>query len=272
MAKMDLEGVVEEISNRLCRFLSVTKKNVVGKKSNFFIEPKFCKINVDDIIKMTGTGKPWRGDIKVVTAHGEQYWIESVVHPNFDSKFNLIGYTNIIQDITDKKAVEVLSITDALTKIHNRRHYDDVIEREIKLAQRNDVSLVFAMIDIDFFKEFNDHYGHAAGDRALVKVAAVLKKSMNRPNDYVFRLGGEEFGLLFSDIDIDKAEALLENIRANIEGLRIKHIASDVNEFLTISIGAFVDTKNTLSSNDIYTNADKLLYKAKDSRNTVVIR
>lgn len=271
IAKMDLDGVIEDISERLCRYLNETKKEMMGKQSNFFIDPQFCTTNISDIYKIAGTKKAWQGDIKLANGHGREQWIDSTVHPNLDSNFNLIGYTNIMQDITDKKEVEILSITDGLTKLNNRRHYNEMIEKEILRARRNDVPLVFTMIDIDFFKKFNDHYGHAAGDNALVRVAGVLKKSLNRAGDYVFRLGGEEFGLLFSDVNIEKAEILLENIRASIEGLRIEHAKSDVNDYLTISIGAVVDVENALGSSDIYPRADKLLYKAKTNRNTVIV-
>lgn len=272
IAKMDLTGVIEDISNRLCHFLNMTKKEMIGKQSNFFIDPAFCTTNISDVYKTVGTEKTWQGEIKLINEHGKQQWIYSTVHPNLDSNFNLIGYINIIQDITSKKEVEIISITDSLTKLNNRRHYDEMIEKEILRARRNNVPLVFTMIDIDFFKNFNDHYGHAAGDSALVRVAKILNKSLNRASDYAFRLGGEEFGLLFSDVDRKAAEVLLEDIRANIEGLRIEHAKSDVNEYLTISIGAVVDTENALESSDIYLSADKLLYKAKANRNTVVVR
>jgi diguanylate cyclase (GGDEF)-like protein len=127
------------------------------------------------------------------------------------------------------------------------------------------------MIDIDCFKKFNDQYGHAAGDSALVRVAGVLQQSMKRPNDYVFRLGGEEFGLLFSDTNIKKTKVFLEEIRTKIEGLNIQHVACDVSEFVTISAGAIIDTENTLEKSDLYNKADELLYKAKSDRNKIVV-
>lgn len=271
MAKMDLHGVIEDISNQLCRYLKITKKEMKGKQSNFFIDPKLCFINTDDIYNMTETGKAWQGEIELLNSHGEHYWIDSVVHPNFDSNSGLTGYTNIIQDITDRKALEMLSITDSLTKLSNRRHFDDMIGKEIKISRKNGVSLVFAMIDIDFFKRFNDHYGHHAGDIALIKVAGALRKSLNYPNGYVFRIGGEEFGILFSGVDIKKTEIFLEKIRAVVENLRIEHVESDVSDFVTVSLGAVIDTENVLESSDIYIKADELLYKAKLSRNKVVV-
>jgi len=268
MAKLDKNGVIRDISNHLCRFLGATKNEVIGQQADFFINDNRSEVQPENIFKIASTGKIWEGEIRRVSADGVVQWIHSVVHPELDKNYIVQGYTNIINDVTDQE----LSITDTLTGLHNRRYFDKVIEKEIRVANRNKTSITFSVIDIDYFKRYNDHYGHPAGDSALIKVAQVLKQSLRRPNDYAFRLGGEEFGIIVVDLNTEQTSEFLETIRKRVEALEIEHSESDVCEYLTISIGAHVNQgRNISDSNQLYVEADQALYEAKNKRNHVVV-
>jgi diguanylate cyclase (GGDEF)-like protein len=122
------------------------------------------------------------------------------------------------------------------------------------------------MLDIDYFKQYNDTYGHIEGDFALKSVAKVLKDSLKRPGDFVFRLGGEEFGVLLSDTDESNSARLARDICDAVRGREIKHENSKVNELVTISIGvACCVADDALNDEILITRADEMLYKAKDS-------
>lgn len=272
MAKLDKKGAVIDISNSLCRYLRVTKKEMQGQKVNFFINDESYGIKPEDILRIASTGKTWEGEIPRKTDSGDIQWIHSMVHPDLDHDYNVQGYTNIIDDITDRKAVEELSVTDMLTSLYNRRYFDYVIEKEIRVAHRNKTSLALAVIDIDFFKKYNDEYGHPEGDNVLMNVAHVLKNSLKRPNDYAFRLGGEEFGIIISITDMEQARRFFNSLRSRIEALEIEHAGSDISKFLTVSIGAHISIKGALmNSNQMYLKADEALYRAKQRRNFVVV-
>ncbi len=272
MARLDTKANILDITNELCRYLGETKSELIGQPGNFFITKGHGTIKPEEILKIASSGKAWEGDIHRLSAAGDSQWIYSSVLPDLDENYIINGYTNIISDITDRKAIEELSITDNMTNLYNRRHYDDVIEREIKIARRQDTYLALAIVDVDYFKKYNDHYGHPEGDTVLIKVAQTLKQALNRPNDYVFRLGGEEFGLLFSDLDAEHAMEFLDNIRSAVENLKIKHDYSDVNEWLTISTGASLyKGSNIPDGHQLYVAADAALYKAKEQRNNVVL-
>jgi diguanylate cyclase (GGDEF)-like protein/PAS domain S-box-containing protein len=272
MAKLDKKGVIVDISNHLCRYFGVSKNEMIGGQSGFFINDEKGTTQPANILKITSTGKIWEGEICRLSAEGRVQWIHSVVHPELDENYEVQGYTNIIHDVTDHKAVEELSITDTLTGLYNRRHFDNVIEKEIRISNRNKMTLTFAVIDLDYFKKYNDHYGHPAGDDVLIKVAQVFKQSMRRPNDYIFRLGGEEFGVIFSGLDIKQSFEFLEIIRNKIEKLNIEHCESDVSQFMTISLGAYLSSgPNIPDSNQLYIKADEALYVAKSQRNCVVV-
>jgi diguanylate cyclase (GGDEF)-like protein/PAS domain S-box-containing protein len=272
MAKFDLNGTVLDISNKLCRFLCVTKNEIIGKKSPFFITDKMSGVQPEDILSTASTGTRWQGDLCIEDNHGISKWIHSSIYPELNTDYNVCGYSNIIQDISDRKAIEELSITDPLTKLHNRRHFDQVMEKELRLAARNQQPITLAIVDIDYFKKYNDHYGHPAGDQALIKVAHVFAQSLQRPNDYVFRLGGEEFGFIFSDFSTEESYTLLETIKKRIEMLKIEHQESDVSDYMTISIGARISSNDhRLDSNQLYIKADEALYQAKVKRNHVIV-
>jgi len=195
-----------------------------------------------------------------------------MIHPELDENYNVCSYSNIIQDISDRKAIEEISITDPLTKLYNRRYFDQTLEKELRLAARNKSSVTLAIIDIDYFKKYNDCYGHPAGDQALVQISQAFSQSLNRPNDYIFRLGGEEFGFIFSDFDREKTLYFLNQIKSQIEKIHIAHSDSKTGEYMTISIGAHIScSDNRLDSSELYIKADEALYQAKLKRNTVVV-
>lgn len=172
--------------------------------------------------------------------------------------------------IAEQKLQE-LSIKDELTSLYNRRYFNQIITKILNSAKREKRNVGFAVLDIDYFKQYNDNYGHLAGDEVLKKVAKVLISSLQRGNDYSFRLGGEEFGILFKGLNSDEAYKFIDNIRKNIEELKIEHAYSKAGNFLTASFGVVVKNAAYIKDeNQLYKEADELLYKAKDNgRNRV---
>lgn len=182
----------------------------------------------------------------------------------------LIESTETLQHLNLK--LEQASYTDSLTAMYNRRYFNLVYEKEFKRALRSEKPFIFMMLDIDFFKQYNDTYGHLQGDVALQAVAKVLKTTLQRPGDYPFRLGGEEFGVIITDTDCLNGRQMGEMIRANIEALKIEHRGSKIAETLTVSIGAICVVPTVHMGDDALMHAaDTNLYAAKErGRNQVV--
>ena len=151
---------------------------------------------------------------------------------------------------------------DSLTGIANRRLFEQHSKIITTTARRDHLCVVVVMIDIDFFKPFNDHLGHASGDTALRCVAQLIHKNINRPTDMAARLGGEEFGVILYDIQPESAAALLETIRNQLERLDIQHPTSPHGR-LTISIGAAASS--TSEFRELMKRADSALYRAKST-------
>jgi len=160
--------------------------------------------------------------------------------------------------------LERLSALDTLTQIANRRRFDAVLRQEWRRAVRDESPVSLLFCDIDYFKRFNDTYGHQAGDECLVSVAQAMEETLNRPADLVARYGGEEFIALLVDTDPEGARMLAERMRARIEELKIENAGSSVCGYLTVSLGVATIVPNpTLKPEDLVDLADRALYASK---------
>ena len=166
---------------------------------------------------------------------------------------------------------KTLSETDELTKISNRRALDIYLSDNWNLFIKKSIPISFIMMDIDYFKKYNDNYGHLEGDRILKSVAEAIKQSC-RPDDLVARYGGEEFIIVLLKTDKEDSISIVERIRKNIDNLNLEHKYSDVSSKITLSIGiSTVYSVNDNSYEDYIKDADKALYAAKEKgRNTYV--
>ncbi len=166
--------------------------------------------------------------------------------------------------------LQELSITDQLTGLYNRRHFESVFSTELKRARRDKKSLNLILVDIDYFKKLNDRYGHSVGDEALQTIGKELKELCRRPGDFAFRLGGEEFAIV-SDGNPDSSFG--ERIRSHIAGLTIANEDSGVCEHLTVSVGiAFTEPDGCDDISGLLKIADRRLYQAKRmGRNRVIV-
>lgn len=170
--------------------------------------------------------------------------------------------------------LEELSMCDSLTHIPNRRKFDKSFDIKYKEALRDKVSICLMMLDIDFFKLYNDNYGHGRGDEALVKVALALKNVLKRPSDMVARYGGEEFVIILKHVDLEGAKNIASMLLQAVQELKIVHKYSDASNYISISIGiSFSSADNYKSKEILLQEADDALYDAKKAgRNQYLIK
>lgn len=170
------------------------------------------------------------------------------------------------------KQLENLTKIDPLTQIANRRKYDEAIKSALATAKAEGTPLTLIAIDIDYFKLYNDEYGHLAGDDCLISVANAINKNLLRTNDIVARMGGEEFFCILPNTDAEAAIGIMKRIQASITALNIPHQVSPLKPYLTVSMGACTATRSeNIDAMRLYQLADKTLYKAKEQgRNTFV--
>lgn len=267
----DLAGKITYASEAFCRISGYSKEELLGQRHSIVKHQDTPTHIYDELWESITNNRTWHGELKNRTKNGNFYWVDASIYPIFDEKNEKIGYTAIRIDITDKKRVEELLITDGLTGIYNRRFFNESLPRAINTAKRDKKYFSFFMMDIDHFKQYNDTYGHQEGDHVLIEVAKAIKSSLKRSSDMCFRLGGEEFGIIFESLDPIEAYNIANTIRENVQNLKIAHKKSSTSEYVTISIG-LVTKKSTenLIDDEIYKEADNYLYKAKESgRNRV---
>jgi diguanylate cyclase (GGDEF)-like protein len=162
-----------------------------------------------------------------------------------------------------------LAITDGLTNLANRRHFDEALKQETHRLQRQGGQLSLVLIDVDYFKRFNDYYGHPAGDECLKRIAAVIAAELRRPADLTARIGGEEFACLLPETTLAGAYIVAERIRQTVLSLEMPHQKSTISQYVTLSMGVAVSIG--IDPDLLYQRADIQLYMAKTSgRNCVV--
>jgi len=282
---LDHEGTVIIWNNACERLTGLSAKEVLGTKEHwraFYSRERLC---LADVIVQGRTSE--LADLYAVHAqpslHGNGYkaenwcvmprtrtklYVSADAGPIYDEEDKLIAVVQTIRDSTDYKkaqsALEELSITDELTGLHNRRFFNENLHIEWSRGIRSQEPLSFILLDIDFFKQYNDTYGHTAGDDCLRSVARVLQHSLLRSSDMATRYGGEEFGLLLPNTTLEGAFEVAERIRSAIERHNIPHDTNQAAAHVTLSYGiACLTPSSEVNPSELVALADEALYKAK---------
>ena len=273
MSRTDLTGKIIEASDFFCEISGYSREELIGQNQNIIRHPDMSSETFRDLWKTIQSGKTWDGEIKNLRKDGSHYWVETRISPEYDHLGNHIGYLSIRIDITAQKSLEELAIRDEMTGLYNRRFYNQNIHQEIRRAKRQGLWLCFMMLDVDNFKKYNDTYGHQEGDEVLKTLATVLKKVFKRAGDYCFRLGGEEFAVLFEVEQQKDGEIMAEKVCSAIYDQAIEHSGNAPWMRLTVSIGVMLmDPLNSYVEEEIYKYADEALYRAKEAgRNRVMM-
>lgn len=177
------------------------------------------------------------------------------------------------QLLNANEKLETLTLEDELTQLHNRRYFEMQLKAEWKRESREQNTLSLMVIDIDYFKLYNDTYGHAEGDVCLKAVAQILQSSIHRSTDVIARIGGEEFVVMLPGIDVDGTLLLAKKMQQQLSAASLTHATSPLNDNVTVSIGiASVTPNKDASALGLFKAADKALYKAKTKgRNQVIV-
>ena len=277
------DGIIVRANDAMLELIGLPAEQVIGHDCHQFLDYGLCHT---DSCPLRIAENPQRKelDITIETATGQtRHFIL-----NAAPMTTIIGTTAIIsqfKDITCRKVAEKkleeanralskMARLDGLTQVANRRCFDETLKVEWHRLRRSEQPLALIMIDIDYFKKYNDHYGHQAGDDCLIAVARALQASVLRPADLVARYGGEEFAILLPEVDLKGALHVGNRAAEELRRLRIPHAASEVAGIITMSMGAAAmiphEGKNV---SDLIADADKALYAAKaQGRNRMVLQ
>jgi len=204
----------------------------------------------------------WLNVIAVSLCLVAVYTYERTIRREFLQKILIQRKNNELRKANEK--LKTLVDVDPLTNIANRRYLDQVLDQEWRRAKRRNYSIAILMVDIDFFKAYNDSLGHLNGDSCIQRVATRIGQIMRRPGDLVARYGGEEFAVVLPALNIDEANRLAESVCDAIESLSIEHPNSSVSPYVTVSVGAAAMIPvEPYNKQDLVAMADEALYQAK---------
>lgn len=242
------------------------------------------RIHVDDrektvnfCVAQSQAGADHEADYRALRPDGDVVWIRDVVHVLRRQDGSVEALVGFMFDITERKQaedkilqlqreLEVLSYRDSLTGVANRRMFDTLYPVEWAKARATGAPLSVLMLDIDYFKQYNDHYGHMQGDECLRKVAAALDAGASRTRDLCARLGGEEFVLLLPATDAESARTVAERCRKLLAQKELPHARSGVGRLVTVSIGAGTIVPGFKDDPAVFLDRiDRRLYQAKSA-------
>lgn len=303
---IDMEGNTTFVNNAAAQMVGLSMADMTNISNHDVVHHHYpdgspYPVDACPIYATIGDGIPRHGDDEYFwRTDGSCFPIEYFVSPIFNNGKQEGAVITFI-DITERKALEgelehyrtnlealvqektqdlenanrqllQLSRLDGLTGIANRRTFDETLDQEIRRANRNNQACGLAMIDIDFFKDYNDHYGHIEGDNSLKQVAQALRSLFPRAGDLVARYGGEEFVLILPQTDLATLKTQANRILTKIPNLKIPHLESNCSNILTVSIGVALGEPPIVNSETFIEQADQALYQAKhNGRNQFLV-
>ncbi|MBF2056225.1 MAG: sensor domain-containing diguanylate cyclase [Cyanobacterium sp. T60_A2020_053] len=220
-------------------------------------------------VQVVETGKALEKDIRY-TVNNNTCWYHFIAVKLGD------GFSVTVRDITERKKLELklnkLATFDGLTKVYNRQSFDQNLSKEWTRGAREKQPLSLIICDVDYFKPYNDFYGHIQGDKCLKKVAKIMAEIVKRSSDFLARYGGEEFAIILPNTPLTGALTIAETLRLTVENLAIPHAQSEISPVITISLGVSSTIPDAnLPFDTLVRGADLALYEAKNQgRNCVV--
>lgn len=266
-------------------FASPICKNILGYEIEELLDHSiYIFLHPEDQAELQGFLKvaQFQTEIQTITYRiyrkdGSYVWFETKLKCLFTTEYQRDEFIFISRDITEQKnkmlelqaetkALKQKIYTDELTGVYNRRLLNLIVEKHIQEFQLHHQPFSLLMLDIDYFKQFNDTYGHVAGDRCLRRVAMSIKNDLGH-QDFIFRVGGEEFCVLLPNTTEQEAAVIANRIRQTVESLNIPHTLSQISPYITVSLGIYtvMQHEQQLTIGALLERADRALYKAKEN-------
>jgi diguanylate cyclase (GGDEF)-like protein/PAS domain S-box-containing protein len=259
----DLDGKILRASEAFSKISGYSKTELFGHTHNILRHKDTPSELYKELWTTIQSGNIWHGEIKNKSKDGSDFWVDTTISQIKNENGETIGYTDIRHDITNKKRVDELSVTDRLTQLYNRLKLDEIFIRELASSSRYNTPFSVIMIDIDHFKSVNDTWGHQVGDDVLKEFALLIKNNV-READIVGRWGGEEFLILSPNIELDGAMLLSEKLRELVSLFKFSFAGHKTGSFGVSTFHPGDDAKSMVK------RADNALYSAKlGGRNSV---
>jgi two-component system CheB/CheR fusion protein len=274
----DENAIVEDVNASFTEILGYKRNDMIGNHVRILKSGKHSEEFYRGLWNELNTKGQWKGEFINKKPDNSLIVVESSITEIKNSENKVTNYVNIFHDVTSRKKHEELlekwSKTDQMTGLGNRRAFDEDIEMQWRICMRHQFYIGLIILDVDYFKKFNDNYGHKAGDDCLVKISDVLQINVRRGDDKISRYGGEEFVIILTQTSETGLEKIASSILKDVAALKIPHEGSDVAAHVTISAGISMVIPNMETSwSELLDMADQALYEAKNSgRNKFCIK
>ena len=262
----DVRGDITYINQKFCEISGFSLEELLGQNHRMLKSEEHSVEFYRELWRTIASGKTWHGELKNQRKDGSFYWVDATIVPYLNMQGKPFKYVSIRTDITRRKMVQdelhQLAMTDPLTGVASRHHFNRRFSEILTLARREKMSVALMILDLDHFKPVNDTHGHQMGDLVLKHVAQIFQKHI-RQSDVVARLGGDEFAIILVHPESRKsvelcAQRILDEVSANlpIEGLKVR---------VGTSIGIAMFPEDAADETKLFSCADKALYAVKDS-------
>ncbi|MDH5694464.1 MAG: diguanylate cyclase [Gammaproteobacteria bacterium] len=283
---IDQRGLVISFNYAAEKIFGMNSDEVIGKNIKTLMPETYSKHHDQFISNYATTSKPKiigiGREVEGLRKNGDVFPMDLAVTEVFSDHGR--AFIGIVRDITDRKQkeneliqaqeklananekLERMARTDPLTNVTNRRGFDEVIQFEFNRSLRQGFELTLMMVDIDYFKKYNDQYGHIEGDKCLISVAQTMKEHFKRSGEVVARYGGEEFAIVLPNVNAEQAIKTAVRLLQKIKNMKLEHADSPVSPYVSISIGiaSIVPKTNEITLKDLMLFADQALYQAKE--------
>jgi diguanylate cyclase (GGDEF)-like protein/PAS domain S-box-containing protein len=267
----DIDGRIRSVNANFQGMSGYRRSELLGKNPRIFRSAHTSGETYRELWRTIRSGNVWVGDLENRRKDGTPYYVSTKISPIFEKSGEITGFLALQEDVTEtrrlQRELERLATTDGLTGVYNRNHFLALLQQEFRRAERYDQPLSILVMDIDHFKAINDTYGHLAGDRVLAMFAEVAS-SILRDEDFLGRLGGEEFGVVLIQTSSDGATLLAERLRGVVETMVAECDGQTIR--VTVSTGGTAMTRDDREIETLLRRADQALYAAKrEGRNLV---
>jgi len=263
VAITDTKGTITYVNDKFCQISGYSRDELIGSNHRMLRSGKHDTDFFRSMYRQIGRGEVWHGEICNRSKNGDLYWVDTTIVPHSDQSGKVDSYTAIRFDITRQKKVEAeileQATLDALTGLANRRGFKRYLADALVKSRDQNSGLSLALLDLDTFKDVNDSFGHDAGDSLLRRVAEILKP-LTSESIFISRLGGDEFGIVFTDHDHEMIEKYLHDIRDQFHKIQTDRTRS---RQCCASIGLAHFPEDAHDKDSLFKAADLALYAAK---------
>jgi diguanylate cyclase (GGDEF)-like protein/PAS domain S-box-containing protein len=259
---LSVEGEIKAVNEALCQLVGFSEEELLGLREPFPFFPPERRAENMELSRRIVERRGGTFEMTLMRKDGERFEAEMTTRPAVDQAGNVLGFVNTLRDVSvqrrQQRELEVLARTDSLTGLANRHVLQESLERAAAVARRNRRRLALVLLDLDWFKQVNDRYGHPVGDAVLIEVARRLERTV-RDGEVLARVGGEEFAWVLPDATLEDAVIAADRARTVIDA-----VPFDIAGQLTMSAGVSV-VEAPASGDELYRLADRALYEAKQT-------